>query len=58
MALEIEEVLRELVEELYFRAASIRKLGTDEYKAIKGVQHAIENIMAKHEMKGFERPPK
>lgn len=47
-------LFRDLAEELYFRANNAKTVS--ERKAIKGVQHAIEDVLEKHGIKSFDRP--
>ena len=50
---DIEVILHDLVEELYFRAQ--QSLSKEERKAIKGVQHSIERVIEKHGLKPYKR---
>lgn len=53
----IQQFLKDLVEGLYFRAAACKHM-REEYMAIKGVQHAIEDALAKQGIKTDFRPPR
>jgi hypothetical protein len=47
-------LLREIAEQLYFRAQASKY--REERKAIKGVQHAIEDVVKRHGLETFKRP--
>jgi hypothetical protein len=49
-------LLRDLAEELYFRAAGSKDRA--EHMAIKGVQHSIERVLEKHGYGTFTRDNK
>jgi hypothetical protein len=50
-----KEFLKDFAEELYFRAAACKQM-REEYMAIKGVQHSLEEAMEKHGIPTFQRP--
>lgn len=53
MSLDVAQFLRDFAEELYFRAQAAQT--KDERKAIKGVQHSLERVLAKHGAATFIR---
>lgn len=51
---ELGIVLKDLAEELYFRANDARY--PEERAALKGMQHCIEKVLNKHHYPTFNRP--
>jgi hypothetical protein len=52
------QLLKDVVEHLYFRAAACKFGCRDEYMAIKGVQHALEDALMKQGIETTFRKPR